>query len=602
MMALGGARGAMRSKVINRCSFGGAKGSMRSDYSHYCNVPSSTTITYEGILNSTYFKLNSKEEKETINMEISLSSIKNPISNEKEVWIGTLFKSKYDGQKINKLIDLSIALDVSGSMMGSRIIMAKKALIQLIQKLNDDDNITISKFNDKSKQVFPYQKVSELKKIDYTSEIEKINSGGCTDILVAFKEAYNSMIMENCNKNKIRRIIIITDMEDKVGKTLTEFCEKISEEGIYISILGISSSFRTDLAELTSHVKGANYVVIKEIKDINKYLVEDFEYLCFPNATNITLEVTTPNIKFERIVGSGKEGIKEITDKSGWNLEKHKYYSDDFKEKIFYLLLYFKRKNMILPKPVIFILSEFMVPGVKKEISNIPTCFPSQLKIIGDNKFYVEGGMILLRLDKNTIKNENLMKFEIKYKNELEHKKELIDVEYSFKKELIEKENYFSDSKIETALSLFYFAKFNRRYMKICNKENKKKKYDKEYVKREEFKEEKERVKNLMKEHLKGEKSDNLNEDNVKEYIKKMDDYVEKAIKYCKPVTEHSSDSTGGNEENIKKKKNQEENLFNLLEEEYCALNFASEDEIREKIRELNYDEDKIREWMESKI
>ena len=520
-------------------SIGGARGAMRSDFSPYnyydnrpyIRVPSSTTMTYEGIFNETYFRLNSKEEKKTLNMEISLASVKNPISNEKELWLGTLLKSKYDGQKINKLIDLSIALDISGSMSGSRIITAKKALIQLIQKLKDEDNITISTFNTESKQLFPYQKVSELKTSDYIEKIESIRSVGGTNIFEAFKQAYKAMVLPNCNKNQIRRMIIITDMEDNVDKKLTEFCEKISEEGVYITILGISNSFRADMAELTSHVKGANYVVIKEVKDINKYLVEDFEYLCFPNASNISLEVTTPNIKIERIVGSGKEGVEEIIDKTGWNLEKHKYYSKDFKEKIFSLLLYFKRKNMILPKPVILILSEFMVPGVKKEISKIITCFPSQLKIMGENKAYVEGGMILLRLDKKTIMNENLMKFEINYKNELENRKESIDVEYSFKKEMLEKENYFSDTKIETALALFYFSKFNRRYMKICNKENKKKKYDKEYIKREEFKVEKERIKDFMKEHLNEEKSDKLNEDNVKEYIEKMDDYVEKAIK-----------------------------------------------------------------------
>ena len=381
--------------IIKMMAIGGARGAMRSEFSYnYCNVPSSTTMTYEGIFNAAYFKLNSKEEKKTLNTEISLASVNNPISNEKEVWLGALLKSKYDGMKINKLIDLSIALDVSGSMSGSRIIMAKKALIQLIQKLNDEDNITISKFNNKSEQVFPYQKVSLLKKTDYILELEKIRAGGGTDILTAFKEAYNSMKMGNCNKNNIRRMIIITDMEDEVNHTLTEFCEKIAEEGIYISILGISNSFRADLAELTSHVKGANYIVIKEIKDINKYLVEDFEYLCFQNASNITLEVITPNLKIERIIGSGKEGIEEVTDKTGWNLEKHKYYSDDFKEKIFSLLIYFKRKNMILPKPVILTLSEFMVPGVKKEISKITSCFPSQLKILGENKIYVEGGII----------------------------------------------------------------------------------------------------------------------------------------------------------------------------------------------------------------
>ena len=140
--------------------------------------------------------------------------------------------------------------------------------------------------------------------------------------------------------------------------------------------------------------------------------------------------------------------------------------------------------------------------------------------------------MILLRLDKSSIRNENIMKFEINYKNELEDKKESLDMEYSFKKELIEKTNYFSDTKIETALSLFYFAKFNRRFMKICNNENKKKKYNKEYIKRAEFKDEKEKVKNFMKDNLFGVKSDNLNDELIKEYLENMDKNAEKAIKY----------------------------------------------------------------------
>ena len=520
MFCISGARGAFRSNISN------------NGYNNwYISIPSATTITYEGIFNSTFFKLDSKEEKKTINMEISLASVINPISNENEVWLGTQLKSKYDGTKIDKLIDLSIAIDVSGSMSGSRINMAKKSLIQLIQKLKDDDNIALSKFNEDSQPVFHYQKISQLKKIDYISEIEKLKAGGGTDIMRAFKGAYDLMFGQNINKNKMRRIIIITDMEDRADEELTKFCEKLSLEGIYITILGISENFRTDLAEMTSHIKGANYVVIKEIKDINKYLVEDFEYLCFPNASDLSLEITSPYVNIERIVGSGKEGVEEVYDKSGWNLEEHKFYSDDFKQKIFFLLLYFKRKNKVLPKPVILTLSEFMVPGVKKEISKIISSFPSQLKILEGNKIYVEGGMILLRLDKNSIRNENIMKFEIKYKNEIENKKESLDIEYSFKKEIIEKFNYFSDIKIETALALFYFAKFNRRFMKICNNENKKKKYDKNYIQRKEFKEEKDKIKKFVNEHLSSEKSDKLNDELIKEYLENMDKNVDKAIK-----------------------------------------------------------------------
>ena len=172
------------------------------------------------------------------------------------------------------------------------------------------------------------------------------------------------------------------------------------------------------------------------------------------------------------------------------------------------------------------------MPGVKKEIGQIITCFPSSLKIIEENRIYVEGGMVLLRLDKKSIKDENVMKFEINYYNELENKKESTDIEYSFKKEIIEKE-YYSDAKIETALALYYFGKFNRRYMKICNNENKKKKYDKEYIKRKEFKIEKDKIKKYMKEHLDEKKSDKLNETIVNDYIEKMDKFVDKAIQYC---------------------------------------------------------------------
>ena len=514
------------------CAVGGARGAFRSDFS-YNQVPSATTITYGGIFNSTYFKLNSKEEKKSVGMEISLASVINPISKENEVWLGTLLKSKYDGQKINKLIDLSIAIDISGSMSGSRINMAKKSLIQLIQKLNDDDNIAISKFNNNSQPIFKYQKVSELKKTDYASEIEKLHANGGTDILKAFEGAYNLMTNNNGNQNQVRRMIIITDMEDRVDEQLTKFCEKIAKEGIYVTILGISNEFRTDLAELTSNIKGANYVVIKESKDIIKYLVEDFEYLCFQDASELSFEVITPYIRIERIVGSGKESVEQMYEKGAWNLEQHKFYSDDFKQKIFFLLLYFKRKDMILPKPFIFILCEFLVPGVKKEITKLLTSFPSQLKVLGENKIYVEGGMVLLRLDKSSIRNENLMKFELNYQDEIENKKESVELEYSFKKELIEKPNYFSDSKIETALSLFYFGKFNRRFMKICNNENKKKKYNKDYIKRPEFIKEKENIKKFLKEHLNSEKNDNINEEMEKEYLDNMERNVEKAVKYC---------------------------------------------------------------------
>ena len=71
MKAIGGARGAMRSDYSYNKKYKG-KNLTHNNFS-FIKIPSSTTITYEGILNATYFKLNSKEEKKAMNMEISLA-------------------------------------------------------------------------------------------------------------------------------------------------------------------------------------------------------------------------------------------------------------------------------------------------------------------------------------------------------------------------------------------------------------------------------------------------------------------------------------------------------------------------------------------------
>ena len=59
---------------------------------------------------------------------------------------------------------------------------------------------------------------------------------------------------------------------------------------------------------------------------------------------------------------------------------------------------YFKRKNKVLPKPVILTLSEFMVPGAKKEITKILSSFPSQLKELNEKLFVLSSEIILHKL------------------------------------------------------------------------------------------------------------------------------------------------------------------------------------------------------------
>ena len=55
---------------------------------------------------------------------------------------------------------------------------------------------------------------------------------------------------------------------------LINLCQKCSEENISITFLGISEKFNTELVEVVAKMRGCNYYVIRNEKDIKKYLID----------------------------------------------------------------------------------------------------------------------------------------------------------------------------------------------------------------------------------------------------------------------------------------------------------------------------------------
>ena len=167
-------------------------------------------ITYEGLFNENYFKINSKEINLPLNLELSYSKTRNPFNNRKEYFIGIIFKSKYDGEKINEPIDLSIALDISGSMQCpidmnsngiSRIELAKNALSKMILNLNNEDNFALLTFNEEIEKIFNLSPKNEL--INNLNLIKEIEAGGGTDLIVALQGAIDNL---KKSKKKIKEL------------------------------------------------------------------------------------------------------------------------------------------------------------------------------------------------------------------------------------------------------------------------------------------------------------------------------------------------------------------------------------------------------------
>ena len=93
----------------------------------------------------------------------------------------------------------------------------------------------------------------------------------------------------------------------------------------------------------------------------------------------------------------------------------------------------------------------------------------------------------------------------------------------------------------------------------------------------------------------------------MKKKKKKKERYpVKNSKKYKKEVKENENEANENKKEENENKKEDNENLLQEIvkkfDEEYNIFTIVEEDEFREKIIELNYDEDKIREWIERKL
>ena len=393
---------------------GGQVGGFHNSLSEYL-------ITYDGIINENFFQIQSRETELLNNLEISHCRIKNPITGKIEQFLGLLLKSKYDGTPgIREPIDICITLDISGSMNAhigncqndekTRNDLSVEAIVKLTQQLYDEDGIAINTFDEISHNIVPFTLKKNLTKKNI-DDVKRIRPTGNENIFNALKGAMEQLL-ESTKKHK--RIILITDLwaHDNDLKDFKELFKKcVYEEQIEVSIIGISQDANSHLAKIVSYEKGCNYYNVLESQDLEKYLVKQFNYLCFPYSYDIKINYKSKNLKVVETIGVGEKKIE----------------------------------------------------GNEVNICDIGSAVPSELKSINGN-IYMEGGLILLKLEKQNENNKNAdfsCDLILEY-NDINNKKYVQKYSYKAEKDDYTKD-FFSCKTIEHGMALYY-------YTNMCNK------------------------------------------------------------------------------------------------------------------------------------
>ena len=172
--------------------------------------------------------------------------------------------------------------------------------------------------------------------------------------------------------------------------------------------------------------------------------------------------------------------------------------------------------------------------------------------------------------------------------------KEKLEREEKERKEREEKERLEREAKEKEAKEREEKERLEREARERKEKEEKER-IEKEAREKKE-REEKERLEREAKERKEREEKERL-EREAKEKEAKEKEEKERLEREAKEREEKERKEKEDKEKNDEKRV---QDIFNRLEDEFYISSFKSEDEIKEKIREFNYDDEKINSWIES--
>ncbi len=301
-------------------------------------LPLTTDITYEGLYYEYYFNTSMKQECTDLFCPSYTKLIsKDPISNNTEYYLSVGLNSNIKKQDFQrKKLNLVLVLDISGSMSSrfnryyydkkyhakkqeqddyedkSKIEIASKSLVALIDHLNPDDRLAFVVFNRQSYVAKPFRKI-KFTDVDALKEhILNLTAHGGTNMeagLNTATELFDSEILqESDSKDYENRIIFLTDAMPNTGQIsesgLFGITKTNSERRIYTTFIGIGVDFNTELIDYITKIKGSNYYSVHSATEFKERMDTNFDYMVSPLVFDLSLDLNSDSYEIEKVYGS----------------------------------------------------------------------------------------------------------------------------------------------------------------------------------------------------------------------------------------------------------------------------------------------------------
>lgn len=200
---------------------------------------------------------------------------------------------------------VALVLDRSGSMAGDKIIKARAAAKALVQRLADQDQLTLITYASDYSLDLPLTQVGgNRERIERI--IDQILDGGGTNLSGGLEQGLRAL--RTRSDLGIKRLILVSDGNANQGitdpATIAEITRTARQEGITVSTLGVGLDFNEDLMTEVAQAGGGGYFYAKDGNAIQLALDQELEGLeaLAARAVEVGLELPA-GVSIEQVYG-----------------------------------------------------------------------------------------------------------------------------------------------------------------------------------------------------------------------------------------------------------------------------------------------------------
>jgi Ca-activated chloride channel family protein len=168
-----------------------------------------------------------------------------------------------EGVRTAPPVNLSIIIDRSGSMRGTRLSNAINAAIAAVDRLRDGDVVSVVTFDARTQLVVPSQAIGAGSRERIAADLRAISLGGDTCISCGIEDGLSQIERVS---GKVNRMILLSDGEATAGvrdvPTFRSIAQRARDRGVSITTIGVDVDYNEKiLAAVAQESNGRHYFV-----------------------------------------------------------------------------------------------------------------------------------------------------------------------------------------------------------------------------------------------------------------------------------------------------------------------------------------------------